>query len=298
MFVTRDVPARCALTFYEGSLTSPPDRKMKPAPAQEGQDDYDFEIPAPYAPAGEDGWIMEGMKPRQSGAAAVERTLWGRGLAQMVNDAIHPEATGRSNNCDFVFFSCDDGTTCDIFVVTNRAIPAGTELLAPYGLTYWLARTDRFCVPEVVAEANKRGDRHGGKRTNTDKKNKPPDSAARCRRVWTWLRCHQRVSDVLRRVGVEVLEYQGWQEGGVGEEGENKTGRLRYLLEGDWANVACNVCKERGENASSSTRYKDDKRGPKWRTVILEEVPSTGSPLVSMLCPLCEGRVTRHLGAA
>jgi hypothetical protein len=55
-----------------------------------------------------------------------------KGVAHLANDAIHPEVTGFSNNCDFIQDEKDH-----IYLCTTRKVRKGEELLVDYLLPYW-----------------------------------------------------------------------------------------------------------------------------------------------------------------
>lgn len=55
-----------------------------------------------------------------------------KGIAHMANDAIHPEVTGFSNNCDFI-----QDENCNVYLCTTRNVRRGEELLVDYLLPYW-----------------------------------------------------------------------------------------------------------------------------------------------------------------
>lgn len=76
----------------------------------------------------------------------------GRGFGHMFNDAVHTEATGRRNNCCFVFRSSSSSPSpfppphpcadqrAYAYLRTTRHVRAGQELLVPYHVTYWSER--------------------------------------------------------------------------------------------------------------------------------------------------------------
>ena len=55
------------------------------------------------------------------------------GVANLANDALDADLTGRANNCEFVEFT--DGV---IYLRTSEKVAAGTELLVSYSLEYWI----------------------------------------------------------------------------------------------------------------------------------------------------------------
>jgi hypothetical protein len=61
-----------------------------------------------------------------------------RGAGHMLNDAIHMEVTGHTNNCTFKV--PDDPRATFAYIKTCTAVPAGTELLVSYHVSYWAGR--------------------------------------------------------------------------------------------------------------------------------------------------------------
>lgn len=61
-----------------------------------------------------------------------------RGFGHMLNDAVHPEVTGKSNNCTFVIHT----EARRAYIATIRAVRAGAELTVPYHVTYWAGRAE------------------------------------------------------------------------------------------------------------------------------------------------------------
>lgn len=70
-----------------------------------------------------------------------------RGLGHLLNDAIHADVTGRSNNCKF--HELDRAT---LWVRTRQAVAAGDELLVPYGFQYWCSRARDARLSEHVRD--------------------------------------------------------------------------------------------------------------------------------------------------
>jgi hypothetical protein len=66
------------------------------------------------------------------------------GIAHMANDAIHPEVTGRNNNCEF----CETETGL-VYLQTIRPVRAGEELLVDYTLPYWIDRARSATAPPL-----------------------------------------------------------------------------------------------------------------------------------------------------
>jgi hypothetical protein len=94
--------------------------------------------------------------------------MWG--VANLANDAIHPELTGRTNNCDFV----EMGSR--VYLATSQAVAAGEELLVAYSLSYWMDRAQNEAWTPQMRE---------------------------------WLGYQVRVRDALRPLHVELDEYLG-----------------------------------------------------------------------------------------
>lgn len=119
LFATRTLPARAALTAYPGP--SVPREGMRTRSQQARLREhwwYVFEV----------GASPHYLNPDPNNLSS--------GVAHLANDAIHPEITGRQNNCEF----CEtaDGT---VFLQTTRPVRRGEELLADYSLPYWIDRS-------------------------------------------------------------------------------------------------------------------------------------------------------------
>jgi hypothetical protein len=132
---------------------------------------------------------------RRRRGARVRSHLWG--CAHLANDAIHPEVTGRANNCEFVEVEGEGGGAAGVrrlYLVTTRDVRRGEELLVPYSFQYWLSRASRPELPPALRE---------------------------------WLGCHERVRDALEGAGVRLGEYVGACE--AGPEAEDTGGaQLEY----------------------------------------------------------------------
>jgi hypothetical protein len=72
------------------------------------------------------------------------------GVGHMLNDAVHPEVTGLSNNCEFDI-PASSATTGRAYVVTREPVRAGTELLISYHVTYWAGRSAVASLPPKLA---------------------------------------------------------------------------------------------------------------------------------------------------
>lgn len=90
-----------------------------------------------YVYVTDDGTALNGARPGNS--------RWTRhGLAQMANDAIDADLSGRNNNCEFREFRAAGAATRTrapcwrVYLRTTRSVKAGEELLVSYGLDYWL----------------------------------------------------------------------------------------------------------------------------------------------------------------
>lgn len=308
VFATRDLPAQCYVTYYEGKFVFFDE-------GEEEEDDYAFEIPPEFTNERQRGWQIIGTRDVHK--------LKGRGLAQMVNDAIHREVTGRNNNCDFVFRAvknrtrrptnlepCEEdeddyesgshdgegecegecegegGTAISvtthntptptpkvrIYLQTVRPVKQGTELLAPYGIRYWLGRAGRF-------------EQHH-------------------RKLGSWLTCHCRIDEILLQHGWEILDYAGTYN--IMREADHRVwvGEARYQVGrsiptspsvvvsiDDDHQIATTppllllILSCHDVNCAGSCVHDD----PRWVTLVLESpVPSSGdSPHVTFRCDCC-----------
>lgn len=127
LFATRSLPASAALTTYPGPRV--PKRGVKTR-AQRGR--YEGLWWYLYEPRGADYYLQPSPEDRSSG------------IAHMANDAIHPEATGRKNNCEF----CETETGL-VYLRTTRAVRAGEELMVDYTLPYWIDRVRSTTAPPL-----------------------------------------------------------------------------------------------------------------------------------------------------
>lgn len=99
------------------------------------------------------------------------RRWFSRGIAQMVNDAIHPDVTGLETNCAFVekqvpiLVDGEHGEDAKnrqkkvqrrmlrvrrVYIVACRDIQPKEELYAEYGLSYWLNQLSRMEMSDVL----------------------------------------------------------------------------------------------------------------------------------------------------
>ena len=68
------------------------------------------------------------------------------GVGHLANDAVHPELTGKTNNC--VFFMRQSNPH-RLYLVTDRAVRKGEELFVPYSLDYWVSRWKTAPTPKM-----------------------------------------------------------------------------------------------------------------------------------------------------
>lgn len=114
----RELPRGALVTEYAGDMRPPG------TACSNAELDFALEVPVRHAPDGRPGWLLVGRRdPRP-----------GDGVAQIANDAVHPCATNRSNNCEFHW----EGGAC--FLRATRRILPGQELMVSYHLVYWLGK--------------------------------------------------------------------------------------------------------------------------------------------------------------
>jgi hypothetical protein len=141
VFARRRFRGGDTVTAYAGARYSPSafSKRPKRTDFEAGDDDFQYQC--------EDGFTIDGKRKG--------RVWWTKeGFAQFSNDAIHPELTGKTNNCVFVEKVVDvthsteiDGeATCTktkkrrrVFLLADRDIDQDEELLVAYGLGYWLS---------------------------------------------------------------------------------------------------------------------------------------------------------------
>lgn len=78
-----------------------------------------------------------------------------RGVAHMINDALHPDVSGKESNCEFVEIDVPicassqrrsvtrrraDFYKTRVYIVSTRDVYPGEELYVDYGLSYWLSK--------------------------------------------------------------------------------------------------------------------------------------------------------------
>jgi hypothetical protein len=181
VFAARFVPAGAVITWYAGRVVSRPVATALTALEQS----YVYEI-------------------RRDGSRATtcilgessRAQLLGRGVAQLANDAIDPEVSGRANNCEFVERVSKGKVR--VYLAATRDVRAGEELLVPYHLGYWLPRAGDEGLP---------------------------------RNVRTWLECQARIQARLQAaLGVTIAEYHGILPA-IGPSSDPPTGVARYTVE-------------------------------------------------------------------
>ena len=133
-----------------------------------------------------------------------KRRLNGRGVAQLTNDAVHPEVTGRTNNCILLQRPCDGR----VYLVADADIRPGEELLVSYHISYW---TYRAASPELPQHVRSWAARHAGVESALAG---PPLFCKSIERYHGTRRVHARVSDDGLRVCIseggrewDLLEY-------------------------------------------------------------------------------------------
>jgi hypothetical protein len=95
-------------------------------------------------------------------------------VAHIANDAIHPEVTGFSNNCEFI--QKKKGETEEVYLCTSRKVKRGEELFVDYLMPYWI-------------------------------NGKHPHSA-----MSKWLKKARRIQYTLKAMGVRLEQYMGGDE--------------------------------------------------------------------------------------
>ena len=97
-----------------------------------------------------------------------------KGVAHIANDAIHPEVTGFSNNCEFI--QKKKGETEEVYLCTSRKVKRGEELFVDYLMPYWI-------------------------------NGKHPHSA-----MSKWLKKARRIQHTMKAMGVRLEQYMGGDE--------------------------------------------------------------------------------------
>lgn len=134
-----------------------------------------------------------------SGFIVGERVpLDGNGVAQLANDAIHPELTGASNNARFEEREEEHGSTI-VYLVADADIELGQEILVEYHISYWIALRCHESVPPTISE---------------------------------WCHAHAHVQDALKRQGIItcIEAYRGVRTCDDSMPGVNSVGVADYLV--------------------------------------------------------------------
>ena len=226
VFATRDIARGECVTAYVGELV----------------DNTTWNGEADYALKLDDTWTLVG----ESDPAK----LCNAGIAQMANDAIHREVSGRSNNCDFRIV----GTSA--FLRTTREVRRDDEMLVDYHISYWLARSSSKTLPKETR---------------------------------TWLRCHKRVISSLEAMGCTVDRYVLQREraddlnttADDGDGGHGGHGVFVYGTDGSDmpASIPC-TC------APSSGPQRHRRRGRKVNVHLYKQ--DSGVPLMEVACAHCD----------
>lgn len=215
VFATRLLPKGSYITAYAGSCRSSdaPSVRQKGAPRSL---DYLYECT--------DGLTIDGA------ALECQRSAWMRhGVAQLVNDAIHPDLHAHEftdNNCMFVEVdvkntnashalqasqvsqALQDGADCDslshpdhgrrrrVYLVALRHIYPREELLCSYGMSYWIHKHSQHVRGHALLPAG----------------------------TADWLDCHARILCTIRDAFIggdgfkcDMHEYRGTSEEGLAE---------------------------------------------------------------------------------
>lgn len=143
VWAVRDIPSGAYVTPYAGVVR----RKTHKRPMRPSDSVYAFYLG--------DGCTLVGIRRPRSGH------MKGYGVAQLANDAIHPDATGLKNNCDF------EQHGHRVYLRTTRPVRAGEELFVSYHIQYWLhpnhsrllkpkAKSWIFCVLQLQRGLHRR----------------------------------------------------------------------------------------------------------------------------------------------
>lgn len=191
VFASRFLPAGSYVTAYPGRTVRQGrcGKRHRTRAMNSGTDAYIYEF--------DDGTLLDGQQ-----VAASRRWWCSHGVANLLNDAIHPEVTGRIYNCEFVetavpvapSISSVERTTarrCSkkvdrVYIRTNSDVQEGEELLVSYSLDYWLYRRDQVIVSDDD----------------------------RTRRLSAWLACHKQVERMLTvscRMTCTLLHLYGYR---------------------------------------------------------------------------------------
>ena len=137
LFATRSLPAGTPLTAYPGPIKRESNVSSRTRSAKRWcrkVDAYIMEIVQNIrgsAAVSNGGTELLTFQPDPADVS--------NGIAHLANDAIHPDVTGFSNNCDFIQRECKDKQYDDLYLCTSRAVRRGEELFADYMLPYWMS---------------------------------------------------------------------------------------------------------------------------------------------------------------
>jgi hypothetical protein len=220
VFAARFAPRGAVLTAYAGTFVEPD------AVISEADQAYAYQ----FSDACAAGLVIVGERNPD--------VLAGRGIAQLANDAISDEVTGRTNNCAFHEESTDGGRP-RLYLVARRDIRCGEELLVPYYLGYWIPRSADASLPAKIR---------------------------------AWLACHRAVDTTVRRFGVKIAEYHGIEHVAPPDDttvGQAVTGVVRYTVE----HVCPERVVERAESDAVALLSCPHARFSAWRVDIKLEAP-------------------------
>jgi len=206
VFAAHDMPKNTPLTAYAGSYKqcSKGNKKDNNEASKIGNA-YEYVIDC-------DDYEIDGSKAGDS--------WWNTyGVAQYANDALHPDVSGFSNNCDFKEFRVYIGKMSHfaqgqhdpqnwrprIFLVANRDIIRGEELLVSYGLPYWMNMKNKS--------------EHWAREKYGDN-------------LYEWVMCQNKSQDFLRQhihKKAEIIEYRNCMQ--YSEDNIYMYGKYRFVVE-------------------------------------------------------------------
>lgn len=130
IFARTFIPRDSYVTAYAGRWFSKGEERAASRVYVSDSKDYVYEC--------DDGSIIDGSASRRDATPGFRD-----GSAQWANDVVSPEIArfGQSNNCHFVevvFSDIASKPDRKVYLRASRDIGAGEELLAAYGLSYWL----------------------------------------------------------------------------------------------------------------------------------------------------------------
>lgn len=186
------------------------------------------------------------------------------GLGNMMNDAIHPDVTGRQNNCEFVevhdvpvmaasavgrlFRNRQDSRARSrratrhadrLYIRTCRDIHPGEELLVPYSMEYWMAY-----LRDPIGKAT---------------------LSAAAPLLVEWLLCHDKVEETVSACcgfdctlveykGFHSFEGEGYHEQHEEDKEDIERGVATYVV--DHHGMACCDCCDDYEHEEEQDKYK------------------------------------------